>query len=68
VKEMSRCFDDARDDPAVGVIILTGLPSLSFPALCNFVPSRNFPIQYTHPGKLGFAETGGATGHETMDA
>jgi len=27
VKEMSRCFDDARDDPSVGVIILTGVSS-----------------------------------------
>jgi naphthoate synthase len=26
VREMSLCFADARDDPAVGVIVLTGTP------------------------------------------
>ncbi len=26
VREMSLCFADARDDPAIGVIVLTGTP------------------------------------------
>lgn len=25
VREMSLCFADARDDPAIGVVVLTGL-------------------------------------------
>lgn len=30
VQELSLCFADARDDPAVGVVILTGEGSLAF--------------------------------------
>lgn len=30
VSEMSKCFSDARDDPEIGVVILTGSGSLAF--------------------------------------
>lgn len=30
VKEMSICFSDARDDPSIGVVVLTGEGTLAF--------------------------------------
>jgi naphthoate synthase len=35
VREMSLCFADARDDPAIGVIVLTGTPACPYYQLAH---------------------------------
>ena len=42
-QEMMRCFDDARDDPRIGVVILTGVTFPQYPKM-GLQVSRYLPL------------------------
>ena len=58
--EMIRCFDDARNDPAVGVVVLTGVRKLGCATFSTCVWGRCTNLRSADPWQPA-AETGRVT-------